>query len=55
MNCRTCGKSEDDGRLQKCPMCHAHFCDDHAYVIGGRWFCSQACGRTFFFDEGEDD
>jgi hypothetical protein len=52
--CRTCEKSEDQTRLSKCPVCHKGFCDEHAFTVSGRQFCSRGCGEYFFF-ANEDD
>ena len=53
MQCRTCERSEDEIRISKCSVCHKGFCDEHAYSLNGRQFCSRGCGEYFFF-EGED-
>ncbi|HKQ62037.1 MAG TPA: hypothetical protein VJS92_12160 [Candidatus Polarisedimenticolaceae bacterium] len=52
--CFNCGKSGDEVRLQKCAICFKYFCDEHAYSMHGRAFCSAGCGDYFFFAEPED-
>ena len=54
MGCRTCDRKEDEVRLQKCPVCHERFCDEHAWAVSGRHFCSRGCGEYFFFSDPED-
>ena len=54
--CQTCGVSEDDGYLTKCPICHKMICEDHKLMRSGRAFCSPYCADSFFFHgEDEDD
>jgi hypothetical protein len=54
--CYECKKTDDaeDVRLQKCPICHKHFCEDHAYHRSGLRFCSSGCAEYFFFSDPDD-
>jgi len=43
--------------LLACPLCQRWFCSRCAVRRGGREFCGQRCGDTYFFaedDEGEE-
>lgn len=53
LECVTCRKTESEVGLHKCPICFKHYCDEHAYTMSGRAFCSQFCAEYFFFG-GED-
>lgn len=55
MQCRHCDRTDEDTLLQKCPICHKHFCEDHEYVMSGHRFCTQRCGEYFFFADPEDE
>ena len=52
--CRECGKTSNEGRLRKCPICFRHFCDEHVTVMSGRPFCSSGCAQYFFFAEPDE-
>ena len=52
--CVHCGKSLDEVQLAKCPSCFKHFCDEHAYLMSGRPFCSRKCAEYFFFGDPDD-
>ena len=43
-----------DDVLQICPSCQRGFCSRCAVRRGGRDFCGQRCGDTYFF-AGEDE
>jgi hypothetical protein len=51
--CATCKKTGDQTTLRKCPICFKHFCEEHAYHMSGRAFCSQPCAEFFFFEPEE--
>lgn len=49
--CATCKKEDTEVyRLVKCPVCFKMICEDCAVRIYGRYFCSQTCAASFFFD-----
>jgi hypothetical protein len=54
MECRECQRTEEEVRLTKCAVCHRGFCDEHAYTMSGRTFCSRGCAEYFFFSTDED-
>ncbi len=54
-SCVSCGSSEQDARLERCPICSKHFCPDCAYRASGRRFCAENCARTYNYGESEDD
>jgi len=54
IECRECHKGEDEVRLQKCPICFKHFCEEHAADQGGVRFCSKSCAQYFFFGDPDD-
>ena len=54
LGCESCGASEEDRRVQKCPICYKKFCEECAHPMSGRSFCSRFCAEYFFFG-GEDD
>ena len=53
MECVGCNASDQDNRLQKCPICFKWVCDNCAVHAFGRFFCSRKCSDQFFF--GDDD
>jgi hypothetical protein len=53
MDCSTCGISDEEKQLKRCPICFKHFCDDCATNRGGRLFCSKLCADYFFFGDEE--
>lgn len=56
VECVRCGKSDlEVYRLIKCPVCFKQVCDDCAVRLYGKYFCSNTCAQTFFYDEGEED
>jgi hypothetical protein len=55
MKCHECERTQDDTRLQKCPVCHQMFCEIHCHVMSGRPFCSARCAAYFFFEDPEED
>ncbi len=54
VRCRHCGSPAEDRQLHKCPVCFAHFCEEHATVMSGRRFCSRGCADYFFFEDPEE-
>ena len=53
--CSVCGNVEPPERLSRCDICRKMYCDDCGYrAYGGRRFCSEPCGRAYYF-QGEDD
>ena len=52
--CGQCGKTDEQTTLRKCPICFKLFCDEHAYLMSGRTFCSQPCAEFFFFSESDE-
>jgi hypothetical protein len=53
MECVGCHSSEQELRLNKCPICFKWICDNCAKRSMGREFCSKRCADQFFF--GDDD
>ena len=53
VECLACQKSDQEFRLNKCPICFKWVCDDCAIRSYGRAFCSRRCSDQFFF--GDDD
>ena len=53
MECIVCKKT-DESRLEKCPICHKAFCDEHGHSMSGRRFCSRYCAEFFFFSDEDD-
>lgn len=51
--CVTCRKNEDEITLKKCPVCFRYYCDDDAFLMAGREFCSKNCARYNFFPDEE--
>jgi hypothetical protein len=41
--------------LEKCPLCGRWFCSRCAVRRGGRHFCGQRCGDTYFFAAEDED
>jgi hypothetical protein len=52
--CHECGKEATSVRLRKCPVCHKHFCEEHAHSRGGLWFCSKGCSEYFYFGDADE-
>ncbi|MFQ5669371.1 MAG: hypothetical protein ACE5HD_02490 [Acidobacteriota bacterium] len=55
MECNRCHVDDNMTRLQFCPTCRKPVCSDCLHLVGGKGFCSKACGYFFFYGEGEDD
>ena len=53
--CHECGATDDETRLQKCPICFRYYCQEHNKSMSGRTFCSQKCAEYFFFADPDDD
>ncbi len=53
--CRGCGASEENARLERCPICAKLFCPDCAYKAAGRRFCSGGCSRTYSYGDTEEN
>lgn len=54
MECANCHKTDDEARIEKCPICFKGYCPEHAYLYSGRRFCSKPCAEYFFFGDGDD-
>ena len=54
MECVSCSRTDEETSLQKCPICHKHYCEEHRHQMGGRTFCSRYCAEYFFFSDEED-
>jgi len=54
VQCAICGKTLDDGRLYKCPICFKYVCEEHVHRMSGREFCTVGCAQYFFFGDEED-
>jgi hypothetical protein len=54
IKCRECEKTIDDTPLTKCPTCFKYFCEEHAFLMSGREFCSRGCADYFFFADPDD-
>ncbi len=52
--CFQCDTPDESRAHYKCPVCHKRFCEDHAYVMSGRSFCSKGCSQYFFFSDPDD-
>jgi hypothetical protein len=52
--CVHCNKTDDETKLSKCPICFKYYCNEHAYQMSGRTFCSQPCAEFFFFSETDE-
>ena len=52
--CLKCEEHDPEQVLRKCSVCHRFFCEEHAYVMSGRRFCSPGCADYFFFEEPDD-
>jgi len=52
--CYLCQTSDDRAALTRCSVCHKYFCEEHAYHMSGRAFCSSGCAQYFFFSEPDD-
>jgi hypothetical protein len=52
--CYERGRDSADVTLRKCSICFKHFCDEHAYQMSGRSFCSEGCAHYFFFHEPDE-
>ena len=52
-NCVVCQASDQDRRLNKCPICFKWVCDECAVRSFGRMFDAKMCVEQFFF--GDDD
>jgi hypothetical protein len=52
--CFKCTETDASSELRKCPVCHKIVCEDHAYVMSGRPFCSPGCAQYFFFSDPDD-
>ena len=54
--CVGCGDTEEQAKLEPCPVCYRSFCADCAHRGGfGRKFCSVECGRAYYFSGDPDD
>ena len=53
--CKTCGISDEEVHLDKCPICHLMFCDEDKFVRSGRAFCCDHCAAGFFHNEDDED
>jgi hypothetical protein len=52
--CVHCKKTDDETSLHKCPICFKYYCNEHAYLMSGRTFCSQPCAEFFFFSDADE-
>jgi len=52
--CITCKRTEQEVPLYKCAVCLRYYCDSHRFLMSGREFCGERCGRYFFFPEEDD-
>jgi hypothetical protein len=55
MECVTCGKSDQDDRLEKCPICFKWVCEHCGHRNMGRVFCTKRCADQFFFGDEEEE
>jgi hypothetical protein len=55
MECVGCQLSDQDDRLNKCPICFKWVCDNCGLRSMGRVFCSKRCSDQFFFGDDDDD
>ena len=53
MECVVCQATDQDRRLEKCPICFKLICENCALRLYGRTFCGRRCADQFFF--GDDD
>ena len=54
-HCYSCEKTNDETDLDRCAMCHRHFCEQHGFPMSGRTFCNSGCAGMFFFSEDPED
>ena len=54
MECVVCHTSDQDARLNKCPICFQLACDNCGFKAFGRVFCSRRCSDQFFFGDDEE-
>ena len=52
--CAKCESHDEAQLVRRCPVCFTHFCEEHAYVMSGRAFCSKGCAQHFFFGDPDD-
>ena len=55
MICFKCQASEQDQRLNKCPICFTWACDECGHRAMGRVFCLKKCADQFFFSDDDDE
>jgi hypothetical protein len=53
--CVGCGDSEEQARLESCPICNRAFCPDCAHRAFSRRFCGPECARAYWFAGESDD
>ena len=51
--CVVCKTSDQERRVNKCPICFKLVCESCSHRTMGRDFCSKRCADQFFF--GDDD
>ncbi len=54
MECVICQISDQETRLNKCPICFRWACDNCGVKAFGRTFCSKSCSDQFFFGDDEE-
>jgi hypothetical protein len=54
VECYQCKKTDEEGPIRKCRVCHKHFCEDHSASRSGVAFCSRGCS-VYFFHTDEDE
>jgi hypothetical protein len=53
--CCRCGRTALVVRLEKCAICHKHYCRACAARRHGKTFCGRECADFFFFGEDEEE
>ena len=53
--CVRCGRSIQETRLIKCPICFKFYCRPCAVLRHGKTFCSVQCAEVFFFGDEDEN
>jgi hypothetical protein len=52
--CVVCKASDQERRVNKCPICFKLVCESCSHRTMGRDFCSKRCADQFFFGDDDD-
>jgi hypothetical protein len=53
--CKTCGRTREKTRLEKCIICLEPYCRACAFRRHGKPFCGRECADVFFFGDPDED